>query len=182
MLNKKRRPLISVFVAMVLAAAAILLIMQLSGQTSIPNDADLSLTLERTACFGRCPIYRITVEDDGTVTYFGEMFVAVEGEKISHIGPDQVRKLARELEKVDFLSLQDEYTDMNATDMPSAITTLRLNGEEKTVLHYYGDLSAPEKLTDLENFIDAITNSIQWIESSTQWVEPSAQWIESTTP
>jgi hypothetical protein len=92
------------------------------------------------------------------------MFVAVEGEQRSQIAQDQVRRLARELERVDFFSLQDEYTDLSATDMPSAITTLRLNGEMKTIVHYHGDFSAPEKLTKLEDLIDEITDSTRWVE------------------
>lgn len=98
------------------------------------------------------------------MTYIGEMFVAVEGERRSQITQEQVRRLARELEKVDFFSLQDEYTDMGATDMPTTITTLRLNGEMKTIVHYHGDFSAPEKLTRLENLIDEITSSTHWVE------------------
>lgn len=164
----KRRILVLVPVFLLLVLGGTFLVRRLTRQTVIPVDADFSIQLERTACFGRCPIYRITVEGDGTVTYWGEMFVAVEGEQTSHITQEGVRRLARELERVDFFALQDEYTDMSATDTPSAITTLRLNSEMKTIVHYHGDFSAPEKLTKLENLIDEITSSKQWVEPSTQ--------------
>lgn len=159
-----RKALPAVLIALSVIITSVILFRYLTRHTDIPVDVDFSITLERTACFGTCPIYKVTVEADGTVTYMGERFVVVEGEQRSKISQSQVRRLARELEKIDFLSLQDSYTNMSATDMPSAITTLRLNGEVKTVVHYHGDFSAPEKLTRLENLIDEITSSAQWVD------------------
>jgi len=43
--------------------------------------------------------------------------------------------------------------------MPSAFTSLTIDGDKKTVRHYHGDLSAPKELTILENKIDEIVNS-----------------------
>jgi hypothetical protein len=156
------------FVALALILTSVILARYLTRQTDIPSGSDFSISMERTACFGFCPIYQVTVEGNGTVSYVGEMFVEVEGEQQSSISQSEVRRLARELERIDFMSLPDSYTDMSATDMPSAITTLRLNGEIKTVVHYHGDFSAPGNLTELENLIDELTNSIQWIEPSAQ--------------
>ncbi|MFN8449836.1 MAG: DUF6438 domain-containing protein [Anaerolineae bacterium] len=50
---------------------------------------EVALTLERTACFGACPVYTVTIytDTDGTVVYNGEHFVDVEGE--------QTRRLTR---------------------------------------------------------------------------------------
>lgn len=158
------RVLPAVLVASALILASVILVRHFTRSTDIPAGTDFSITLERTPCFGTCPVYRVTVVGDGSVTYVGEMFVAVEGEQRSAITQSQVRKLARQLESIDFLSLQDSYTDMGATDMPSAITTLHLNGQVKTVVHYHGDFTAPESLTELENLIDELTKSEQWIE------------------
>ena len=52
-----------------------------------------------------------------------------------------------------------------ATDMPSAFTSLTVDGKTKTVRHYHGDFSAPKELTELEDKIDEIVNSNQWIKS-----------------
>lgn len=154
----------AILVALALVLTSMILARNLTRQTDIPTGADFSVSLERTACFGFCPIYQVTVEGDGSVRYVGEMFVAIEGEQQSRISQSEVRRLVHELERIDFMSLQDSYTDMSATDMPSAITTLRLNGDIKTVVHYHGDFSAPEKLTGLEILIDQLTNTAQWIE------------------
>ena len=51
------------------------------------------------------------------------------------------------------------------TDMPSAITSIRLKGKSKTVSHYYGcgDSGVLPKLTALENKIDEVAGTQKWI-------------------
>jgi hypothetical protein len=34
--------------------------------------SNMVITLERTACFGTCPIYRLTIQGNGQVVYEGE--------------------------------------------------------------------------------------------------------------
>lgn len=160
--------LLALLFIFLIIGAGYLLLREITRSTNLPLGSDFSISLERTACFGFCPVYQVTVESNGAVTYVGEMFVAVEGEQRAQISQDQVRKLASELEAIDFFSLQDQYTDMGATDMPSAILTLRVDGETKQVVHYHGDFSAPEKLTQLEWLIDEITNTAQWTETTGQ--------------
>ncbi len=123
--------------------------------------ADVTITLERTACYGTCPVYKLTITGNGTVVYEGRDFVEVKGEQTSSISPAQVQVLVAAFEQTNFLSLRD-YTDQKVTDSPSAITSLTINGKTKTVNHYYGDDSAPQELTDLESKIDEIVNSKQW--------------------
>src|ERR1041385_8201332 len=40
---------------------------------------DDQITLERTACFGTCPMYKLTIDSDGTVTFNGERFTKTTG-------------------------------------------------------------------------------------------------------
>jgi len=81
------------------------------------------------------------------------------------ISEDKIRQLVSEFQKIDYFSLRDSYEERNVTDMPSAFTSLTINGDKKTVRHYHGDLGAPKELTELENKIDEIVNSNQWIKS-----------------
>jgi hypothetical protein len=68
-----------------------------------------------------------------------------------------------EFEKADYFSLNDSYTKFGKSDMPSANTAISLGGQTKAIKHYLGDISAPKKLTELEDKIDEIANSAQWI-------------------
>ncbi|HLF02536.1 MAG TPA: DUF6438 domain-containing protein [Anaerolineales bacterium] len=134
--------------------------------TAAPDYSDIVITLERTACFGTCPIYTLTVYGDGRVEYEGEMFVAVEGQQSATISAEQVQALVTALEQADYLSLSDDYS-APATDLPSTITSVTLGGKTKTINHYgYCEADfdvAPKELCDFEQKIDEVTNSAQWV-------------------
>jgi (2Fe-2S) ferredoxin len=135
-----------------------------SVRTPIPDDLnEVIITLERTACFGACPVYRLTIYGNGRVVYEGIQFVRTKGIIETTIGEDSVRQLVSEFQEADYFALKDSYEQRMATDMPSAITSLTVNGRKKTVSHYHGDSSAPKKLTELENRIDDIVSSDQWV-------------------
>ncbi|MBW4695847.1 MAG: hypothetical protein KME27_29370 [Lyngbya sp. HA4199-MV5] len=120
------------------------------------------LTLERTACFGFCPIYKLTVYGNGKVVYEGKRFVKVTGTRTTTISQAAVKKLVSEFQRLQYFQLPDSYTGGH-TDAPSAITSLTMGKQQKTVNHYLASPDAPEKLTALENKIDAVVNAKQWI-------------------
>jgi len=115
------------------------------------------MTLERGPCFGPCPVYRVTVDAHGKVGWAGEAFAASLGQSNWHIPPNAVASLEDALAHASFEGLRDKYTDYSITDMPSANTSVVFDdGTNKTIEHYHGNLSAPKKLTLLENRIDRI--------------------------
>ena len=151
-----------------IAAILVFVILSTAGcagtQTPVPNDLDdVVITLERTVCFGVCPEYKLTIYGNGTVVYEGRRFVRIEGKRTTTIGEDKVKQLLSEFERIDYFSLDDSYEEFMATDMPSAYTSLTIDGKTKTVRHYHGDFSAPEELTELEDKIDEVINSDQWV-------------------
>ena len=134
--------------------------------TSYPRALDLSdviITLERTMCFGKCPVYTLTIYGDGTVSYEGKKHVAVMGSQMASIGERKVNQLIDEFMRINYFSLQNSYTKRGMTDMPSAITSIRIGGREKTVRHYYGDRTAPPELKQRESRIDEIVGSARWV-------------------
>ena len=147
---------------------SVVVISSLTGCTgnyinSQPDYNDLVITLERTPCHGFCPVYKLTIDDDGTVVYEGKDFVSTKDREETAISQDKVDQLVQEFKKIDYFSLNDEYTTRIITDAPSVITSITLDGKTKTIEHYHGDFSAPEELTELEDRIDEIVNSEQWI-------------------
>ncbi len=120
-------------------------------QTQI-ND-DFSLSLERTACYGRCPTYKLSVDAKGYVIYEGKRFVENVGAFHKKITKDQVRALIHALESADFWSMKDSYDEDGVTDLPSVITYCRHKGLEKRVINRTG---APKAMDELEKQIDTI--------------------------
>jgi hypothetical protein len=134
-----------------------------SGSPSPAINEDIVITLERTPCFGQCPVYSLKIKGDGTVIYSGVQFVKITGIQETTISMDAVDQLLMEFEKADYFSLNDSYIKFGKSDMPSANTSITLGGLTKAINHYLGDLTAPKSLTELENKIDEIVNSDQWI-------------------
>ena len=124
---------------------------------------ELTITLERTACHGFCPIYTLTIQGDGTVVYEGKDFVKTKGRVETKIHEKKIEQLLEEFEAIDYFNLNDKYTERTITDAPSVITSITVDGKTKNIEHYHGDFNAPEVLTRLEDKIDKIINTDQWI-------------------
>lgn len=162
---KKRAPM-KKYLLIVIGSCLVAVITGVWGanQTSTFTEPDeVLITLERTACFGTCPVYTLTIQGDGTVVYDGKEFVKTKGTSETSITQEKIEQLISEFEKVDYFSLNDSYTERTITDAQSVITSITIDGKPKTIEHYHGDFSAPKQLTELEDRIDEIVNSEQWI-------------------
>jgi hypothetical protein len=126
------------------------------------------ITMERTACYGTCPVYTLMIKGDGSVVYEGKDFVKVKGKQTSNISEDDVKQLIDEFYEMDYFSLEDSYTyKVNkdgirtlVQDLPTTKTSITIEGKTKSVENYYG---APEKLKVLEDKIDEMCNTMQWV-------------------
>ncbi len=126
------------------------------------QDAQVAVTLERGACFGNCPVYKVTIYTDGTVVFEGENYVDVEGQQTTTIEPEVVEQLVAGFEEAGYFEWEDEYTDMDITDLATITTSVTRNGETKQITHYAGDSSAPVELPYLEAWIDLAAYTSQW--------------------
>jgi hypothetical protein len=124
--------------------------------------ADVAITLERTACFGTCPVYTVSILEDGTVLYDGKDFVEVKGEQTGQIEPEMVTAMVDAFEDAGYFDWNDAYDTQEITDMPTVTTSVTRDGETHTILHYLGDHSAPLALPFLEFWIDQMANTSMW--------------------
>ena len=123
----------------------------------------MTITLTRGACFGFCPVYRVSISDDGEVVYNGEQFVNVRGEQRARIASEAVRALLAQFDTIGFDQLQDEYR-APVTDHPTYTVTLTRNGRSKTVVDYAGvNAGMPRAVRDLQAEIDRVANTAQWV-------------------
>jgi len=136
----------------------------------------IEITLERGMCFGTCPVYSVTLTENGTVQWVGKQFVEVTGEATDHIDPAQVMNLSDTITAAGFFEMNNTYIGYDITDMPSVILTVRNNTTTKRIEHYHGDLSAPFNLTMIEDEVDIVAQSTRWIGNPTlnegTWGEP----------
>jgi hypothetical protein len=126
-----------------------------------------AITLERTACFGRCPVYRLAVSPAGAVSYEGTANVRRIGAATGQVPADSVTALLSELEEADYFSFADSYTSNDptcgryATDLPTVMTSVTMQGRTKRIVHDHG-CAAPGALDVLERRIDEVLGSSQF--------------------
>ncbi|HKP36452.1 MAG TPA: DUF6438 domain-containing protein [Pyrinomonadaceae bacterium] len=158
--------------AMLIAVAVLGCLMPALSQAgaSSARRREKVITLERTACFGTCPMYKLAIYSDGRVEYEGLQFVKKVGKATSRISRAKLEDLVMQFTNIYYFNLPDSIEPGTKscpqpwTDMPSAITSLTWQGRSKTVKHYHGcrGLSGIERLTDLEKEIDRVVNVKQW--------------------
>lgn len=138
-------------------AIPIFLLGAVAAQTITPKN-DFSITLQRTACMGYCPEYKLTISGDGSVRYEGAWYVRVKGLRQSKIPVESVQKLVQKLRDEDFLRWEEE--EMVCVDFPVTHVTATLDGQRKHVLE---GCSTEGKVQELADEIDKMTGSKRWV-------------------
>jgi hypothetical protein len=136
----------------------------------------ITITLERTACFGTCPVYVVEITGDGQVRFTGKDFVRVTGPSSASIPRELVASLVAEFDRIDYWHLRDNYEYIvqadgsvtAVTDLPTTITSIRIGARYKRVTDYIG---APPALKSLERRIDEIAGTQQWVSMTPAVVE-----------
>jgi Domain of unknown function (DUF6438) len=142
----------------------------------------LLATLERTGCYGECPVYRLTVSTDGSVVYFGARWVKVLGRREYKLSQAQVSDLESAFERANFMSLRD-YDHVESTDDDWAHVSFLWGGRLKRVRHYHGDNAAPPALSVLEDELDRITDSGRFVGvAATSGASPAIPMPTPATP
>jgi len=90
--------------------------------------------IQRTACFGRCPIYWIKVWPNGTVQYFGKSFVPATGLYEKQFDPADVKGLFAGFEQNRVDTCRERY-EMRVQDLPGLIIEFSFKGEKKRILN-----------------------------------------------
>ncbi len=128
-----------------------------------PGDPTFSATLERTACFGTCPIYRVTITADGKVVFEGIRFVAAVGRREGQADPAKLAALIALVDSSRFMSLKPQYR-AQVTDLPSQVVTITRNGRIHRVEDYAGRaVGMPEDVARLEALIDEAAKDGPWV-------------------
>ena len=122
----------------------------------------MAITLERTACFRTCPIYTISIFEDGTVSYKGENFVQVTGEQTSEIAPETVKQMVELFKNSGYFDWKEAYDTQTVSDLSTVITSVTRDGKTHRIVRYTGDTTAPLALPFLEQWIDEMVNTQLW--------------------
>jgi hypothetical protein len=142
---------------------------QRADSTVVPAPASVAAdsaapvaTIERTPCFGTCPVYQVSVR------FVGKQDVKQQGTATASVSREAVDSLVTELRSGGYFELADEYVmdapacGPYATDSPTVTTSLRADGRTKRIRHDYGCSGAPAELRRLEQRIDEVAGTSRW--------------------
>src|SRR6478609_2095428 len=109
--------------------------------------------IERTPCYGPCPVYTVIIKSDGTFRYKGEENVQRKGEHTGKVSEYRFKPLAQFIKDSGYTDLQDAYYRA-VTDNATVYTTVVVDGKRKVVSNYA--IAGPTKLWAVEQLIEKL--------------------------
>jgi hypothetical protein len=116
------------------------------------------IKIKRTGCFGTCPIYEMTLFNDGSSSYIGKRFVNEEGHAIHQFDRERIKTLFDRAEKLDFKSLNAEYDDPNISDMETVFIEYN-----NTVIKVRYKVDAPKALVEFITDVHKCAIDAGWV-------------------
>ncbi len=146
----------------------------LLSSCATPNKTNYSkIEYEAGACFGFCPIFKMTINPDKTAIIDAERFTFYEGNSKADfskpkegtfkttLDQESFDKLIEMLDSLNLKSLKNDYGDRNITDLPTSYLTVTFNDHSVKQVEDYGK-NGNEDLSRLYLFIESLTKTQTW--------------------
>jgi hypothetical protein len=135
-----------------------------------PSFPQRSISIERTACYGPCPVYRFTLYSDGRYVWEGRAHVAILGTVRGSMGARTYATAMQLLGDARYLEFKDSYGSDSecqvwATDSATIEIVVKDASGPKTISHYGGcqGFARQEVLTQLEDNMDKVLRTREFI-------------------
>ena len=123
------------------------------------NQHGFYLSMEKTACFGQCPIYVLKVNSDGGLHLNAKRFNDISGEFEAKLSKDEFQNLKATTTRLDWDAFDEEYLT-GYSDLPSTILTYAISGDT-TKVRYESD-KAPQELISLSKQMESWKHNKDW--------------------
>jgi len=115
---------------------------------------------QKTACFGKCPVFQVKFFSDNTATWYGKMNVDRMGNYGAKLEGKVLKSIKDKAFELGYFDFYSEYpVKYKVADLPSTITYLRVGDMEKTIKDTF---EGPEKLVEFEQFLEDVANKLDW--------------------
>lgn len=129
--------------------------------TSMENDTidEIFASMERGACFGRCPIYKMYIYESGKATYEGINFVDLMGAYQTTFTAKELADISANAREYGLDTMALEYDKKGVTDLPTAMIGVTFDGEYKKIKMRYG---YPQSLRTFRDYFEELLKSKEW--------------------
>ena len=132
-----------------------------------PKNAPITeLTLERSVCFGSCPVYKATFHSDGNLVYVGRAYVDHKGTYV-YSGDKHTKRLFRHLAELADIARFDQLnpTYLEAvSDVPHTTATVKRAGKRQSV-----ESCCDKEPASLRKFETAFDNALKETWQYAKW-------------
>jgi len=115
------------------------------------------ISLNKTACFGECPVYSVQFFKDGSVIYEGIENVEKIGKYRGELDVTKVNEIIVTASEMGYFDLDFRYDNEHVTDMPSATTYIDYKGKQKRVFCRF---ECDKRLLKINQLIENFVNSL----------------------
>ena len=125
--------------------------LNLSACRTMPehSEQDLLCSMEKTSCFGTCPVYELKIYSDGWAQLTGIAHTPYIGNYQLKLSPKEVLLVKKAFKDADFFDLDEKYY-ANVSDLPTTYLYYHDGDRTKKVMDYHG---APPNLKQLEAYL-----------------------------
>ena len=115
---------------------------------------------QKTACFGKCPVYQVKFFSDGKVTWFGQLNVERKGWYDARATDAVLKGIRDKAHAANYWDFAGVYpVGQKVADLPSTVTYIRTGDMEKTVVNTY---QGPTELEAFEAYLEGVINGLSW--------------------
>lgn len=126
------------------------------------KNAYIQMSIEKTACFGKCPVYKARVMSNGKAYFQGTMNVDMIGNYEAQATAEQLKTLMENVHKINYFNLENRYPkDENhiIADLPYTYTYVSDGKQEKKIANNY---DCPSDLTWFESELQTFFIQLDW--------------------
>lgn len=133
-----------------------------TGQVSMEHaykNGRVIASLERTPCYGKCPVYEIKVYENGVVLYNGKNYTEKTGCWYRRISKKEVKGIQATFVSEGFSDFNNEYPQnkKSPSDLPSCIVRYYYDNNLPKMVTDKG-IDSPEGLKKLETMLDSLAS------------------------
>lgn len=122
----------------------------------------LFFKIERTPCFGQCPVYSMSIYQSGRAELEGRKFFDFIGTYTVKFTESEMIQIKQWADQSGFWKMNTVF-DAPVTDLPSTTTILVTDYGTKWV---YNRMNAPDALREFETNVETLIKDKQWMVSN----------------
>jgi hypothetical protein len=130
--------------------------------TDDDKNAYVMFSIERTMCYGNCPVYEAKIMSNGKAYFKGSRGIEMVGNYESKVTAEQIKDIWHNVAQVDFFKFADRYpTDINNAipDLPNTYTFVNDGKMSKKITDNY---DSPANLQWFEHELETVFLQLNW--------------------